>query len=225
MTESDCEIEYLDEDADIVQQLVQSQPLELTPDPILDEKVDPPLLVERPKKRKRISKKVEESDDDYDPMEDMVPSPPSPKTKKKKPVVAKRPHKVERSPQVNEYLRFKKMTIKKVMRENRVLTGKEQYEILKKLNLKIPDFVDPLCLPVKAVNNDIGDCKRLETWNNVCLEHFKHCDTILKPERGETKSSLRTVVLRNVFNKRAGKQYFFLLFLFQMWLNIVQHQL
>ncbi|KAJ0171658.1 hypothetical protein K1T71_012421 [Dendrolimus kikuchii] len=58
MTESDCEIEYLDEDADIVQQLVQSQPIQPSeptppPDPV-DEEKEKPLLVERPQKRKRI---------------------------------------------------------------------------------------------------------------------------------------------------------------------------
>lgn len=212
MIDSDCEIEYLDEDADIVEQIVQIQPSQNAFTVTVKNERLSPLLVERekPVKRKRIKKEYD-SDYDYDPSEDiMVPSPPSPKTsskpKKRKAALTKKLYKPEKSEPELNFKEKKKLSFKKVMRENRILSGKEEYEMHKNFNIRIPDFGDPLCLPVKAIQNDINDCKRLETWNNVCLEHFKHCDSLLQPDKGETKSSIRTVVLRNVINKQIGRK-------------------
>lgn len=108
MIDSDCEIEYLDEDADIVEQIVQIQPSQNAFTVTVKNERLSPLLVERekPVKRKRIKKEYD-SDYDYDPSEDiMVPSPPSPKTsskpKKRKAALTKKLYKPEKSePELN----------------------------------------------------------------------------------------------------------------------------
>ncbi|XP_030026319.2 uncharacterized protein LOC115444617 [Manduca sexta] len=192
MADADCEIEYLDEDAEIVQQCFQTPRV---PEVVVTK--DTPLLVERAEKRRKRKK---DDDSDYDPSEDYVPpSPPNPKNKKKRHGL-KRSFKVEREMNVPNL-----KGIKKIIKENQLLSTEEQLAIRKKLNIRIPDYDDPLCLPVKALRQEENDLKRLNVWNNVCLEHFKHCDTMLRPERGETKSSVRSVVLRNVMNKQTRK--------------------
>ncbi|XP_052749444.1 zinc finger and BTB domain-containing protein 24-like isoform X2 [Galleria mellonella] len=82
MVDTDAEIEFLDEDADIVQQCVQST--------IVPEEEDKEYLVERAPERPKRRRKVEDEDSDYDPR-DEVPSP-VPKMKKKK--HARKPEKV-----------------------------------------------------------------------------------------------------------------------------------
>lgn len=208
MTESDCEIEYLDEDAELVQQCFQTAVSNEPDFTLLAEEKTVPLLVERPVSKKR---KKKDDDSDYDPSEDYAPpSPPSPKTKKRKTYMWRKVHKLQPQTQnrptnkVAEAGVSNFRNLKKIVKENKVLSAKEQFAIRKKLNIRIPDYDDPLCLPVKAVKNENVDVKRLGVWNNVCLEHFKHCDTLLRPERGETKGSTRTVVLRNVVNKQLG---------------------
>lgn len=212
--ESEGEVEYLEEDAEIVQQCFQTpQTRELKPygsSPVTDnDKTDLlSLLVERerPPKKKR---KKEDDDSDYHPEEDVAPlSPPSTKSKKKKIVPQKKRAKVETTPN-NSTTNTKANTISKrineLLKENRLVSAQEKFAVRKKLNIRIPDYDDPLCLPVKAVKQDNSDLKRLGVWNNVCIEHFKHCDTMLRPERGRTHSSSRSVVLRNVPNKQTGK--------------------
>ncbi|XP_047036826.1 zinc finger protein 333-like [Helicoverpa zea] len=201
MAESDGDIEYLDEDADIVQQCVQVVPVQV---PHLVPRVvekPSPLLVERmPAERKRKKRKDEE-DSDYDPNDDLLPpSPPSSKGKKKRQNVVKK---------VKTYQRGEGVQNLKVGsssgRKAKHFPAKEPVIDRKLCNIRIPDYDDPLCLPVKAIKSEDSDVKRLNNWNNVCLEHFKHCDSLLKPERGDTYSSVRTVVFRNVANKQTGK--------------------
>lgn len=212
MADSDGDIEFLDEDADIVQQCVQAAPV---PIPVLVPKVEVeeniesvPLLIERqPVERKRKRRKDEE-DSDYDPNDDVLPPSPAPSSKSKK----KRQNVVKK---VKSYHREGVPNLKVAPKENRFqYTGPRKKpkhfpvrEVIldrKKCKIRIPDYDDPLCLPVKAVKNEALDIKRLNNWNNVCLEHFKHCDSLLKPERGDTRSSARTVVFRNVINKQSG---------------------
>ncbi|CAB3240421.1 unnamed protein product [Arctia plantaginis] len=205
MAESDNDIEFLDEDADIVQQCVQSvqfaPPVEEKPIPFLVERERPAARAER----KRKKKKYAEDDSDYDPNQDFSPSSPrSQKGKKKKPQVINKKvktfHKVVSRVQSNPNLKVGAKVLKHVPAK-----PKEILLDRKKCNINIPDYDDPLCLPVKAIKHEESDIKRLNNWNNVCLEHFKHCDNLLKPERGETNSSSRTVVFRNVVNKQTGK--------------------
>lgn len=193
MTEADEDIEFLDEDADIVQQCVQAV---ITPQyvPPVEEKLTP-LLVERQRTDRRRKRKKDEDDSDYDPSQDTVPASP-PRGKKRKQQTGTR--KV-------------KSTQKEAARNANVPLSKRSHYLAKepainrkKYNIRIPDYDDPLCLPVKAIKHEDSDIKRLNNWNNVCLEHFKHCDNLLKPERGETHSSTRTMVFRNVINKQSG---------------------
>ncbi|KAJ8708854.1 hypothetical protein PYW08_010236 [Mythimna loreyi] len=216
MTESDGDIEFLDEDADIVQQCVQAAPVpaqdqvpHLVPR-VQERPIQTPLLVERlPAERKRKRRKDEE-DSDYDPNDDIVPpSPPSSKGKKKRQQVVKKvkayhkevvPNsKAGQSVRAVQNARGHSSVKKKYYPAKEVVLDRKQY------NIRIPDYDDPLCLPVKAIQYEESDIKRMNNWNNVCLEHFKHCDTLLKPERGDTYSSTRTVVFRNVANKQTGQ--------------------
>ncbi|CAH0403298.1 unnamed protein product [Chilo suppressalis] len=203
--ESDGEIEYLDEDADIVQQCVQPPPpftTDIVETPKFDESASnqTPLLVERRKsERKRKKKeKTEEHDSDYNPDEDnMPPSPPSPPaTKKKKPSTRK------------SALYKPLVTIVKTVgsQAKSIVKTPEQVMLKRKdLDIRIPDYDDPLCLPVRAVRSIATDMDRLKKWNNACIEHLKHSDNLLKPERGQTKSSTRSVVLKNMIHKDSGR--------------------
>ena len=212
MAESDGDIEFLDEDADIVQQCVQAVP---PPVPIphlvprLEEKVTP-LLVERlPAEKKRSSKRKKfEDDSDYDPRNDIVPpSPPSSKGKKKKQQNVKKVKTYQKEVVSNSKAATSSKAGPSQGKKPKTVTYFPPREVAldrKQLNIRIPDYDDPLCLPVKAIQYEESDVKRMNNWNNVCLEHFKHCDNLLKPERGDTYSSTRTVVFRNVANKQTG---------------------
>lgn len=193
MGDSDGDIEYLDEDADIVQQCVQTVPILVSQ---YEEKVTP-LLIERQPAERRRKRRKDEEDSDYDPSQDLTPSsPPSTKGRKRRQHVVKK---------VKAYHKDVVPSLKVGPgRKPKFFPAKEPPLDRKQCNIRIPDYDDPLCLPVKAIKNETTDLKRLNDWNNVCLEHFKHCDNLLKPERGETHSSTRTVVFRNVVNKQSS---------------------
>lgn len=198
MAESDGEIEYLEEDAEIVQQCVQLSQETATARPSY-----PILLVERPRPRadrEKKKRKKEEEDSDYDPAGEIIPS-------KKKQPPQKKTNTFHITPTPVE-------PAKKKVREYHDMGSREQYLIRKRHNIRIPDYDDPLCLPVRAIRAQESDKKRLNNWNNVCLEHFKYCDEILKPERGDTKKSARTAVFKNVVNKHTGNLLLLLLLLF-----------
>lgn len=201
MTDSDGVIEYLEEDAEIVQLCVQQSQQQAAAAVKSDSpntlSVEPSLLVERPRPKPvdRRKRKKEEEDSDYDPSEEIIV------TKKKQPPLKKNKtiHTVAApAPAPPTYL----IPQKKVSESN--LSSREQYLNRKKFNIRIPDYDDPLCLPVRAIRVHESDKKRLDNWNNVCLEHFKYCDELLKPERGDTKKSFRTAVFKNVVNKLTG---------------------
>ncbi|XP_075986246.1 uncharacterized protein LOC142983225 [Anticarsia gemmatalis] len=192
MAESDG-IEFLDEDADIVQQCVQAVQVQYVPAPV--EEKQAPLLIERRPAERRRKRKKDEEDSDYDPRQDLVPPGRGAVThqrgRKRKQVIHKKTYDQVGRPRLGR--RPKNFYVKDIVLDR------------KKCDIRIPDYDDPLCLPVKAIKQEESDVKRLNNWNNVCLEHFKHCDNLLKPERGETNSSTRTVVFRNVVNKQTGK--------------------
>lgn len=208
MADEEFEIEYLDEDEDVVQQCVQTvdaaassivPPANFSIAPKLEDNLMAPeidtssLLVERtpvgrpPNKRK---KRKEEEDSDYNPNqsdEDYQPGPRRPYKKKQTPT--------PRPPPTVEMKKYKHVNLSK----------KEEMKFRRDMGVKIPNFEDPLCLPVKGVINDENDMKKLKNWNNICLNSFKNHDTVLKPDVGVTVSSHRNVVLRNVKNKLTGK--------------------
>ncbi|KAI8423449.1 hypothetical protein MSG28_012581 [Choristoneura fumiferana] len=208
MADEDFEIEYLDEDEDVVQQCVQtvdaaaSAAVALPNFPVapkLEDNLTAPeidtssLLVERtpvgrpPNKRK---KKREEEDSDYNPNqsdEDYEPGPRRPY--KKKQTMTPRP---APTPEIKKY-------------KPTNMSKKEEIKFRRDMGVKIPNFEDPLCLPVKAIINDENDLKKVKNWNNICLNSFKNHDTVLKPDVGVTVRSHRDVVLRNVKNKLTGK--------------------
>ncbi|XP_052749440.1 uncharacterized protein LOC113519259 isoform X1 [Galleria mellonella] len=206
MVDTDAEIEFLDEDADIVQQCVQST--------IVPEEEDKEYLVERAPERPKRRRKVEDEDSDYDPR-DEVPSP-VPKMKKKK--HARKPEKVNTIHGKSTVLpkSIYTTTLTHINRPKVLVQSNAPSKInifktktidlntRKKMDIKIPDYEDPLCLPVRAIKENDSDVKKLRIWNNACLQHFKHCDNILKPESGVTKGSTRSIVLRNIVNKATG---------------------
>ncbi|XP_047539314.1 zinc finger protein 652-like [Vanessa atalanta] len=196
MTEDeDCEIEFLDEDADIVQQCVQNVDNETDIKPALMETT---LLVERvPNEKPTRKRRKKEEDSDYDPTEDL------PTRSRKK--------KLQQYPRqsATRGRRFESSYVHKTdgrsERKYRKLDSKAVFVNRKLLNIKIPDYDDPLCLPVRAMKKDEWDARKLKNWNNLCLEHFKHYDNPLRAEKEQTVSSKRTIVLRNIHNKMTGK--------------------
>ncbi|CAH2057934.1 unnamed protein product, partial [Iphiclides podalirius] len=199
MEEDDGEIEFLDEDAEIVHQCVQ--PVDEIPDQKVEIQV--PVLVERrPVGRPRKKRKVEEEDSDYEPFK-YIPQ----KSKKKKTQKVLRNTSVKSS-KYESYGQSSQAEIRqygprKVIKKLQV--AKDELLPRKHFDIRIPDYEDPLCLPVRAIKRDESDTKKLRTWNNLCLEHFERSDTAFRPETGETVSSKRTVILRNITNKLTGK--------------------
>ncbi|CAG5006720.1 unnamed protein product [Parnassius apollo] len=200
--DTDCEIEYLDEDAEIVQQCVQTVEEALDPAPVVPAKLNVPLLVERrpvgkPKKKRKV-----EEDSDYDPSKY---SPPRTKKRKTQKILRSFPLKTRSQKFESPPARAKSESREYVPPKVTKLHVQNDELPRSQLDIRIPDYEDPLCLPVRAIKKDENDMKKLRTWNSLCLEHFKHSDTALRPESGETHVTKRTVVLRNVNNKLTGK--------------------
>lgn len=190
----DGEIEFLDEDADIVQQCVQNVEAEpLVPQGPL---VETTLLVERVKNERPRRKRKKEEDSDYDPTEDLTQRP-----RKKRQQNFPRQGAPRGRPSHSSYLQRTEI---KVVRKPKKQVPKLDFMDRKKLDIRIPDYDDPLCLPVRALKKDEWDARKLKNWNNLCLEHFKHFDNPLRAEKEPTTSSKRTVVLRNMHNKMTG---------------------
>lgn len=197
--EAECEIEFLDEDADIVQQCVQTVENETDVKPTLGE---PILLVERVPNEKRPNqtrrrRRKQEEDSDYDPTEDL----PQRNRKKKQTHFARQTATRDRR-FASSYVH--KIDIKEEQKPKK-LSSKYDSVNRKLLNIRIPDYDDPLCLPVRALKKDEWDAIKLRNWNNLCLENFKNFDNPLRAEKEPTVSSKRTVVLRNIHNKVTGK--------------------
>ncbi|XP_038218190.1 uncharacterized protein LOC119836792 [Zerene cesonia] len=191
----DCEIEFLDEDADIVQQCVQTVESP-TDDTLLVEikKEKVPLLVERPivkvetERPTRRRRRKDEEDSDYDPTGEI-------RTRGRK-------RKSANISRQNVSLKTPKSESKTVKDKN---SSKYDLKIRRQLDIRIPDYDDPLCLPVRALIKDESDAKKLRNWNNLCLKHYKHHDVPLRMNLEESVSSTRTVVLRNLINKQTEK--------------------
>lgn len=200
--ETDCEIEYLDEDAEIVQQCVQ---IPIQSNARLSYGTDQQLLVERGAEKKRSKRKAyDEDDSDYTPIHE----PESPKrVKRKAPTQVKRNAKVNNTSTGQNVVKGRLYNPTRIFKNSNTSTLVDDYMMRKKMDIRIPDYDDPLCLPVRALKRSGSDLQRLRNWNNVCLEHFKHCNTMLRPEKGETKSSTRAIVLRNVVHKETGKVF------------------
>ncbi|CAG9792298.1 unnamed protein product [Diatraea saccharalis] len=202
--DSDGEIEYLDEDADIVQQCVQTT-FTTTESVTLKRKVNvnddgnqQPHLVERINSERKKRKKPQKDDDsDYDPTEDiMPPSPPvSPSPSKRRKITLRKYTNKSTSQTARPVQRHVKPVLQSTV---------NQFFNRKKMTIKMPDHEDPLCLPVRAVMTIGSDINRLRNWNKACIEHFKQCDNLFTPEKGETKKSARTTVLKKVVNKDSG---------------------
>ncbi|XP_060807784.1 myoneurin isoform X2 [Amyelois transitella] len=194
---SEEEIEYLDEDADIVQQCVQN--VSLTQKQLV-ETVTPqtPLLVERQPVSKKKKRKIEEDDSDYDPRENIVLPPPNRNKKKKYNPMMPKPA----VPKTSTSLPSQKVQYRQT---KKVIPSTVPLHTRRKMTIGIPDYDDPLCLPVRAIIRNAIDKKKLKSWNDACISHLKHADKVLKPEKGVTKGSSRMVVLRKVLNKDTGK--------------------
>ncbi|KAJ2946531.1 hypothetical protein O0L34_g12586 [Tuta absoluta] len=242
--EDECEIEYLDEDEEIVQQCVQTFPpivktesiqagshlqnLKSLADHDIEDQIEP-LLIER-RKTDHKRKKNDDSDSDYNPSEDLEDMETERKKRKltkkvpprSQPVRVKQPAQIQNQHQTtsnkqnlvrtyeNKLKSLPNLTVQKKMvsqmfeqKSSRVV--KNQLSNRRKLNIMIPDYEDALCLPVRAIRGTAYDSKILKTWNNLCLEHYQRADNVLKPYRGNTAKSSRTIILRNIKNKYTGK--------------------
>ncbi|XP_034826242.1 zinc finger and BTB domain-containing protein 24-like [Maniola hyperantus] len=199
--EFEGEIEFLDEDADIVQQCVPNVEKRLI-------KADPgsqdsgsgstrmlyELLVDRTDEKQDNLKRKRKNDDDsdYDPKEDMLNM--LNRKKKRRSVV---PQNVQRE-RIVEFV--PKPQIKKDPFDFKMDLGARR-----KLQLKVPDYDDPLCLPVRALRKDPAELQKLRNWNNLCLEHFKSYDSLLRVDKHPTIASKRVVIFKNLHNRASGK--------------------
>lgn len=236
MAGDECEIEYLDEDEELVQQCMQIVQTTPVPDKAkvesLDSESNDDLLVERKFDHSAVKRrnKTEEEDSDYDPRDDMLQL-------KKKKIIKKPPKRIIKidSQQVSFYVRnnaenvqkplktysrvleqglhaIQKKTASKMIKVKEVRpvprpvtkTTEEMLKERKKLDIRIPDFEDPLCLPVRAFLKDNAELKKLKSWNNLCLSYLTKGNEALET-RGKINSSKRTVVLSNSRNRIDGK--------------------
>ncbi|CAG4972332.1 unnamed protein product [Colias eurytheme] len=190
----DCEIEFLDEDADIVQQCVQTVETPSDEALLIEVKEEQtPLLVERPivkvetERPIRRRKRKDEEDSDYDPTDEFRP-----RGRKRKNANVSRQNVTLKTPKSEPKVKDKN-------------SSKFDLKIRRQLDIRIPDYDDPLCLPVRALIKDDSDRKKLRNWNNLCLKNYKCHDVPLRMNLEESVSSSRTVVLRNLMNKQTEK--------------------
>lgn len=173
----DCEIECLDEDVEIVQQYVLKVDDSKEAVKIKEEPLElPSLLEEKPDKNIKKKIKKEEEDSDYDPAEEY-----------------------------RQRFKRKMRPSRPIFKRENERTSKYDLKIRRQLDIRIPDYEDPLCLPVRALNRDDGDLKKLKNWNNLCLKHMKMYEAPLRPETKDAVSSRRTIVLRNLNNRQTGE--------------------
>lgn len=206
------EIEYLDEDADVVQYCIspynQNDTNELLK-PVAEMEVT--VLVEgeatRAKKRKiKSSRKSDYVDKDYDPLVDEKEYEHRSRKKVYAPKVTmntkkdvKKPKRVAVLPRVQCY-------------ENKkidVLISNEDAMCIPKDPLCIPDFKNSLCLPVLLTTKDNLNINRLKTWNKQCAEVYKNQNKVLifKPSSNEVNSQSKqlTILRKQVLDKTTGK--------------------
>ncbi|XP_023949505.2 RE1-silencing transcription factor A [Bicyclus anynana] len=196
--EFEGDIEFLDEDADIVQQCVlnvdKKAQLWVT-EPVAGIQVENNLLVESVDetqerlRRKRKQPTAKDDDPDYDPTEEITL-----KSRKRRSFV----------PQNELRLKVTEFIPKSEIKKDR-FCHKMDLEVRRKLQLRVPDYNDPLCLPVRSVNKDYSEQKKLKNWNNLCLDHFKNHDTLLRVNKKPTVASKRITVLKNIHNRISGK--------------------
>ncbi|CAH4032252.1 unnamed protein product [Pieris brassicae] len=173
----DCEIECLDEDVEIVQQYVLKLDDSKEFVKIKEEPLESSSLLEE-KPDKSIKKKIkkEEEDSDYDPSEEY-----------------------------RQRFKRKMRPSRPIFKRENERTSKYDLKIRRQLDIRIPDYEDPLCLPVRAWNREDGDLKKLRNWNNLCLKHMKMYELPLRPDTKDAVSSTRTIVLRNLNTRQTGK--------------------
>ncbi|KAL4709694.1 hypothetical protein ACJJTC_007425 [Scirpophaga incertulas] len=198
--EVDGEIEYLDEDAELVQQCVIQFPSAVLPVAPIEYKQDEgqDLLVQRVTRSKK--RKIEEKDSDYDPNEDSAPVSPVPAqtTSKKKKTVAKKTITSTKTTLITPPSLQRNFSKNQAVKVNEFIARKN-------MDIHIPDYDDPLCLPVRAVVKSESAHKTLKNWNNLCIERLRQSDRLLRPEKGDVQGSKRTVVVRKVNNKLSGE--------------------
>lgn len=185
--EFEGEIEFLDEDAEIVQQCVrnvENDSEEAKPN-TRGIRMQHDSVVKRTDVKQATAKRKRKEDDDsdYDPREESF-------RKRKRPAV---PQNVSRGLQIQI---VPKPPIKKDP-----FSHKMDLVVRRKLQVKVPDYDDPLCLPVRALRKDNLEKQKLKNWNNLCLEHFKSYDTLLRVDKQPTVASKRIVVFKNVYQK------------------------
>ncbi|CAH2251790.1 myoneurin-like [Pararge aegeria] len=197
--EFEGEIEFLDEDADIVQQCV----LNVDNDAKIKGAERPRAVYEprslraeekqgRPKtKRKRPTPKSDDSD--YDPSKEAKYAPI--RSRKRRSNVTPTEMRVQRV----EFVAMPEYKKKDSFNSKMDLTER------RKLQLRVPDYDDPLCLPVRSLKKDNQEQRKLRNWNNLCLEHFKSYDTLLRVDKQPTVASKRIVVLNNIQNRINGR--------------------
>lgn len=234
MATDECEIEYLDEDEELVyqcMQIVQTTPTIAKVESLDDSRYNDHLLVERKFDSSGAKRRIksEEEDSDYDPRDDIS------QIKKKK--IIKRPPKKIVKIDTHQASLFLKRNVENVQKPLKtysrvhidpklqaiqkkptskmikvkdvrparpiIKTSEEILKERKKLDIKIPDFEDPLCLPVRAFVKDNLEMKKLKNWNNLCLSYLTRGNEALETS-GKTTSSKRTIVLSNSRNRMDG---------------------
>lgn len=243
MGESDGEIEYLDEDEEIVNHCVKyankSYDLAVknaipTPKPATPRnEYQKSLIADRGRSRKRRRSSVyEEPDSDYDPTNDIriekgikplrQPSRrlrgSSTSTEKVRP--QNQPIKVKKTRSESVSSQEKDEPPKSQRRkasEGQAKVKQEEKEeeesedisdmIIKRreMDITIPDYDDPLCLPVRVVSKVWSDRERLKKWNNMCLRYYQRYRDLQK----DVVTTTRELTFRSRRNPMTGKCIFF----------------
>lgn len=180
--EFEGEIEFLDEDAEIVQQCVRIVGNDSKEETKPNTNTSGIQIRENVKQATAKRKRKEDDDSDYDPREENI------KKKKRQPTTQQN---VSRGLQIQ-------IAPKPLIKKD-PFSHKMDLVVRRKLQIKVPDYDDPLCLPVRALRKDNPEKLKLKNWNNLCLEQFKNYDASLRVDKQPTVASKRIVVFTNIY--------------------------
>ncbi|GBP03421.1 hypothetical protein EVAR_101790_1 [Eumeta japonica] len=218
MSDSDGAIEYLDEDADIVQQCVITSNVDvpIVPMPVIKS----PLLVER--KRRTVAsshhshsaqkrRKDVDDDEDYDPRKNA-----NSKMKRKSYSVHKKSSPFNRiktpvapafspTPKEIHTQKFVSSTENVIVKQK--TEPKTTVEADKPSNeiVHVYDYRDPLCIRDEPFVGNEEEMGHIKDWNRLCYEQLIKHENPLMPDEPDTYTK-KSLIFRNVCNNLTGKE-------------------
>lgn len=203
MSDSDFEIEYLDEDAELVQHCMSTE----NDDNLQSSVRISPLLVEREVKmtKKRTKRVVKPRSRVFEPIKDKQF-----KHRSQKKVYRSKVMNINKTKQIAVVPRVQNDVNKILDISN--LSNEDAMSIPEE-PICIPDFMNSPILPVVLTSKDSLNIDKLKTWNKQCTEVYKNRDKglIYKPTSNDVKcQSKQVTVLQNHVTNNSTGNYFLL---------------